>query len=100
MKHSNCDLFIHHLPRKTTVGGVKEFLSENNINIRHVRLDIVSHQLATYKSFRLIAPEHYRNQLLSLEFWPVNVRVSEFMSLPYMNKDGANRSGIGPPSNN
>ena len=75
-KHSNCDLSIHHLPRKTTVGGVKAFLSENNINIRHVRLDIVSHQLATYESFRLIAPEHYRNQLLSPEFWPVNVRVS------------------------
>ena len=51
MKYSNCGLFVHHLTRKTTVAGVKEFLSENNINIRHVRLDIVSHQLATYKSF-------------------------------------------------
>ena len=24
MKHSNCYLFVHHLPRKTTVGEVKE----------------------------------------------------------------------------
>ena len=69
MKHSKMMyLFIHHLPRKTTVGGVKEFLLDNNINIRHVRLDIVSHQMATYKPFRLIAPEHYLNQLLSPEF--------------------------------
>ena len=31
---SNCDLFVHHLQRKTTVAGMKSFLSENNINVR------------------------------------------------------------------
>ena len=87
---SNCDLFVHHLQRKTTVAGMKSFLSENNINVRHVRLDIVSHQMATYKSFRLIAPGHYRSQLMSPEFWPINVRVSEFEPQTYMKTNAQN----------
>ena len=77
---SNCDLFVHHLQQKTTVAGMKSFLSENTINVRHVRLDIVSHQMATYKCFRLIAPGHYRSQLISPEFWPINV---QFQSLSH-----------------
>ena len=90
---SNCDLFVHHLQRQTTVAGMKSFLSENNINVRHVRLDIVSHQMATYKSFRWIAPGHYRNQLMSPDFWPINVRVSEFEPLTYMKTNAQNDMG-------
>ena len=90
---SNCDLFVHHLQRQTTVAGMKSFLSENNINVRHVRLDIVSHQMATYKSFRLIAPGHYRSQLMSPDFWPINDRVSEFEPLTYMKTNAQNDMG-------
>ena len=72
---------------------MKIFLSENNINVRHVRLDIVSHQMATYKSFRLIALGHYRSQLMSPEFWPINVRVSEFEPQTYMKTNIQNDMG-------
>ena len=58
-----------------------------------VRLDIVSHQMTTYKSFQLIAPGHYRNQLMSPEFWPMNVRVSEFEPQTYMKTNTQNDMG-------
>ena len=72
---------------------MERFLSENNINVRHVRMDIVSHQMAPYKSFRWIVPGHYRSQLMFPEFWPINVRVSEFEPLTYMKTNTQNDRG-------
>ena len=49
--------------------------------------------MVTYKSFRLIAPRHYRSQLMSPDYWPINVRVSEFEPLTYMKTNAQNDMG-------
>ena len=81
---------------------MKSFLSENNINVRHVRLDIVSHEIAIYKSFRFIAPGHYGSQLMSIVYrilankcssfrvWATNIHENEYTKW-YGQKESVNR---------
>ena len=49
--------------------------------------------MATYKSFRLIAPGHHRSQLMSPDVLPINVRASAFEPLTYMKTNAQNDTG-------
>ncbi len=73
-----CDIFVYHLPHRSTMGGLKGYLTDNGIDTNDIRIDITSHSMATYKSFRVIAPSHLHDQLFSPDFWPVDVRVKEY----------------------
>ena len=43
-----------------------------------MRIDITSDKDAYYKSFRIIAPHHSKEHLLSSDVWPVGIWVKEF----------------------
>ena len=77
-QRDSTDLFVYHVNHKCTIRDLRDFLSENNINNRDVRIDITSHEASKFKSFRLIAPSHLKEMLLAPEFWYVGIRVKEY----------------------
>ena len=87
---SKCDLFIYHVPHRSTVGGLRGYLADNNIDTGDLRIDITSHELSMFKSFRLIGPSRIRAQLLTPDFWPVDVRVKEYQPVK-RNRDNIKR---------
>ena len=87
---SKCDLFVYHVPHRSTVSGLRGYLTDNNIDTGDLRIDITSHELAMFKSFRLIGPSRLRAQLLTPDFWPVDVRVKEYQPVK-RNRDNIKR---------
>ena len=81
------NIFVYHVKRGATIADMRGYLHDNTICTNDIRIDITSHQLADFKSFRIIAPNGLRDHLLSAEFWPVNVRVKPFVH-PKKRSDG------------
>ena len=77
-KDTTCDIFVYHVKHEATTTDLRSYMCENGVDMSGVRIDITSHQLSEFKSFRVIAPSMIRDHLLSPDFWPVNVRVKEF----------------------
>lgn len=69
---------MYHVKHEATTTDLRSYMCENGVDMSGVRIDITSHQLSEFRSFRVIAPSMIRDHLLSPDFWPVNVRVKEF----------------------
>ena len=78
MKPKLYDLFVSHINGDATLYDIRGYISENGINVSNMRIVITSHEAADYKSFRLIGPIEDRELLLTVEFWPIDVRVKDF----------------------
>ena len=99
MKPKLCDLFVSHINGDATLYDIREYISENGINVSNMRIDITSHEAADYKSFRLIGPIEDRELLLTAEFWPIDVRVKDFdkrrgQRSSKIHHPGSNRNGL------
>ena len=77
-KPSVCDLFVYHVRRDATTSDLREYLQANGIDTAGVRIDIASHKLSEYKSFRVIAARSIHEQVMSPDFWPVDVRIKDY----------------------
>jgi len=77
-KQSICDLFVYHARRDATTSDLREYMQANGIDTAGVRIDIASHKLSEYKSFRVIAARNIREQVMSPDFWPVDVRIKDY----------------------
>ena len=77
-KQSVCDLFVYHVSRDATTSDLREYMRANGIDTAGVRIDIASHKLSEYKSFRVIAARNIREQVMSPDFWPVDVRIKDY----------------------
>lgn len=57
-----------------------------------MRIDVISDQLAKFKSFRIIANKGLEEQLLSANLWPKGVRIREYSTnndrSPYVHTRG------------
>ena len=99
VKPKLCDLFVSHINGDATLYDIREYISENGINVSNMRIDITSHEAADYKSFRLIGPIEDRELLLTAEFWPIDVRVKDFdkrrgQRSSKIHHPGSNRNGL------
>ena len=74
------DIFVYHVACDSTIGDVKSHLKQQEIPVQQIRIDITSNKDSMYKSFRVIAPGTYKDMLVSPDFWPVGVKVSEYES--------------------
>ena len=65
-----------------------------NFNTDSMRIGVTSNKAATYKSFRIIAPDKLKDMLLDPEVWPVSVRVGDYnIARPNKIRNGPNNHG-------
>ena len=75
-----CDLakFYSNIGLNYIVAKIKKHLQSRGFDPSVMRIDITSDKDAYYKSFRIIAPHHLEEHLLSSDVWPVGIWVKEF----------------------
>ena len=93
---SKCDLFVYHVKHTATISGLRSFISDNGISCSDIRIDLTSHQLSEFKSFRVIAPEKTRDKLLCPDFWPIDVRVKAYREPQQKRRNNYSSRGYQP----
>ena len=91
-QRDSIDLFVYHINHSATVGDLRGYLYDNDVNLNDVRIDITSHEDARFKSFRLIAPGSLKEKLLSPDFWSVGICVKVYSESRQKNR--TNRHGL------
>ena len=77
-EYKKCDIFVFRVDQRASVADLKKHLQSRGFDPSVMRIDITSDKDAYYKSFRIIAPHHLEEHLLSSNVWPVGIWVKEF----------------------
>ena len=77
-EYKKCDIFVCRVDQRASVADLKKHLQSRGFDPSVMRIDITSDKDAYYKSFRIIAPHHLEEHLLSSDVWPVGIWVKEF----------------------
>lgn len=72
-------LFIYRVHKDTTVEDLELLLSESEYDFEIRALECVSHESATFKSFRLQVPRSQFENLFDGNLWPGGVRVRQYI---------------------
>ena len=70
-------LFIYGARKETSGDAIKTFLIENDITVFNA--DVVSNELATYKSFKVTIPADQKGAACLPSIWSVGIHVRDFI---------------------
>lgn len=77
-------VFISQLQKTTTEEDIKDYLSQNNINIKSCyKLRIKSEEIA---AFKIVVSENIYEEMFNPNLWPMNVIIRPFKSMNFRNR--------------
>ena len=72
------DMFISRVEKDTTDDQLRTWISEQNVNI--MKFELLSHEDAIYKSFKLTVPVTDFTKLYEPSLWPVGVSIARYFA--------------------